>query len=108
MMFRCASAFKRNVELRKNEEHKAKDNTTENRFALQLPGGNQVDGLPPAANSCRAKMLACFASKQYSCSDKCAEKGVSFFCFFLTENFVFESQNESFNEKSFKSQRSNI
>ena len=65
-------------------------------FALQPPGGNQVDGLPPApswpkaqngrgfntsinlfisqemsGNSCRAKTLTCFASKQYSWSSKC-------------------------------------
>ena len=60
----------------------------------ESPGGNQVDGLPPALNnSCRAKMLSCFASEQYSWSRKCLRNWPSHFSFFFSvfcEN-VFEN-----------------
>ena len=57
--------------------------------------------------SCRAKMLSWFASKQYSCSGKCAEKGAADFYSFLTENVDFDCQNESLIQKGFKSERLN-
>ena len=78
-----------NVEANWNESNKKFKGRRRRKthFALQPPGGNQVDGLPPAPSSCRAKMLSCFASKQYSCSGKWAEKGSSFFWVFLTEKY---------------------